>query len=151
MNGLQSLKIWRTYFKHPNAAILGTMNSIYPIGKFFGVFATAWTGDRYGRKLPMYIGFLLLIMGAGHQGGANSVAMFIVARLFLGIGTSFVAQPSPIRISELAYPLHRGRITSMYYSTYYVGGILAAWGTYGTSQGMSVPVVREFGRTDYIR
>jgi sugar porter (SP) family MFS transporter len=133
MNGLQSLKVWRTYFNHPTASILGTMNAVYPIGKFFGVFITAWTGDRYGRKLPMYIGFLLLILGAGLQGGAHSVAMFIVARLILGLGTAFVAQPSPIIISELAYPLHRGRITSLYYSTYYVGGIIAAWGTYGTS------------------
>ncbi|KAF2809384.1 lactose permease [Mytilinidion resinicola] len=133
MNGLQSLLIWRAYFKHPTASILGTMNAVYPIGKFFGVFFTAWMGDRYGRKLPMCIGFLLLILGAGLQGGAKNVAMFIIARLILGFGTAFVAQPSPILIAELAYPLHRGRITAIYYSTYYVGGIIAAWGTYGTS------------------
>jgi MFS family permease len=118
MNGLQSLQIWRAYFKHPSASVLGTMNAVYPIGKFFGVFLTAWTGDRYGRKLPMYIGFLLLILGSGLQGGAHNVPMFIIARLILGFGTAFVAQPSPILIAELAYPLHRGRITSMYYSTY---------------------------------
>ncbi|EXJ77399.1 hypothetical protein A1O3_09625 [Capronia epimyces CBS 606.96] len=132
MNGLQSLPQWRNYFDKPSSSILGTMNAVYPIGKFFGLFATAWLGDRYGRKLPMYFGFALLVVGAALQGAAQDVAMFIVARLLLGIGTAGVSQPAPILISELAYPTHRGRLTAMYYSTYYVGGIIAAWSTYGT-------------------
>jgi MFS family permease len=118
MNGLQSLSQWRMYFNRPSAAILGTMNAIYPVGKFFALFMTAWIGDRYGRKVPMCIGYCLLIIGAIIQAAAQNVAMFVVSRLILGIGTGCVAQPAPILISELAYPTHRGRITAMYYSTY---------------------------------
>lgn len=62
------------------------MNAIYPIGRFFGVFLTVWKGDRHGRILPMYIGLLLLIFGAGLQEGTNSVAISVVARLILGFG-----------------------------------------------------------------
>jgi hypothetical protein len=43
---------------------------------------------------------------------------FIVSRLIIGFGTSFLIQTSPILISELAYPTHRGRISGMHYCTY---------------------------------
>lgn len=118
MNGLQSVPQWRNYFGKPKGPVLGTVNAVYPIGKFFGVIVTAWVGDRFGRKLPMYIGLFLLILGAAVQGASQNIETFIVSRLILGIGTAFVSQPSPILISELAYPTHRGRLTAMYYSTY---------------------------------
>lgn len=118
MNGLQTLPQWRAYFNHPTAPILGAMNAMYPLGKFFGVFLSAFLGDRFGRKIPLYLGLTLLLLGAGLQGGSINVPMFIIARLILGFACSFVSQGAPILITELAYPTHRGRITSMYYSTY---------------------------------
>ncbi|KIM94642.1 hypothetical protein OIDMADRAFT_60419 [Oidiodendron maius Zn] len=36
-----------------------------------------------------------------------------------GVGTAFMAQPSPIIITELAYPTHRGKVTSLF-NTFYV-------------------------------
>ena len=33
---------------------------------------------------------------------------------------------------ELAYPQHRGRLTVMYNTIWYVGSIIAAWTVYGT-------------------
>jgi MFS family permease len=67
-----------------------------------------------------------------------------------GVGTAFMAQPSPIIIAELAYPTHRGKSTALF-NTFYVskqlksyaflpftyhfqffGAIFAAWLTYGT-------------------
>jgi MFS family permease len=118
MNGLQTLPQWRAYFGQPTAAILGTMNAMYPLGKFIGVFISAFIGDRFGRKIPMYLGLTLLILGAGLQGGSRNIPMFVIARLILGFACSFVSQDAPILITELAYPTHRGRVTSMYYSTY---------------------------------
>jgi MFS family permease len=68
----------------------------------------------------------------------------------IGVGTAFMAQPSPIIITELAYPTHRGKVTALF-NTFYVrshlrlqyllsytnrfqffGAIFAAWLTYGT-------------------
>jgi predicted MFS family arabinose efflux permease len=40
--------------------------------------------------------------------------MFIVARFVIGFATSFLAQPSPILVTELAYPTHRARATALY-------------------------------------
>ncbi|PGH08300.1 hypothetical protein AJ80_07896 [Polytolypa hystricis UAMH7299] len=132
MNGLQSIEQWWSYFGSPSTSILGTINAIFPIGKFLGLFLTAWASDRYGRKLPMYTGYFLMVVGAVIQGAAQNLPMFIIARFIIGFGTAGVSQPAPIMVSELSYPTHRGRLTSMYYSTYALGGLMAAWTTFGT-------------------
>ncbi|KXJ87554.1 lactose permease [Microdochium bolleyi] len=132
MNGLQTVAQWRDYFGRPTPAILGVMNAIYPIGKLVGIFPTTWLADKYGRKAPMYLGFVMLVVGAGIQGGSVHIGMFIASRFFLGFGTAFLAQPAPILVTELAYPTHRGKITAIYQTFFFFGAILAAWSTYGT-------------------
>jgi len=152
MNGLQSLPQWRGYFGQPSSGILGTINAMYPVGKIFGVYSAAFIGDRFGRKIPLYAGLCILMIGAAIQAASQNVPMFVIGRLILGYGTAFIAQTSPILISELSYPTHRGKLTSLYFSTYvsildlsvnrrevpklihtkYLGSILAAWTTYGT-------------------
>lgn len=39
-------------------------------------------------------------------------------------------------ISELCFPTHRGKYTSLFWTCYYFGAILAAWSTYGTQKHM---------------
>ncbi|KAH8881448.1 lactose permease [Thozetella sp. PMI_491] len=132
MNGLQTLVQWRSYFGNPSAPVLGAMNAIFPIGKIVGILPSAWLVDRYGRKSSLWVGFIFLMIAAGLQGGSINVAMFIVSRFILGAATAFIAQPSPILVTELAYPTHRGKITAMYQTFFYFGSIFAAWSTYGT-------------------
>ncbi|RXG44375.1 hypothetical protein VDGE_04974 [Verticillium dahliae] len=115
MNGLQSLPQWRKYFGNPEGATLGAMNSVYPAGKVVALFLVTWICDRF-------------VMQAVSQ----NMHTFIVARAVLGFFTSFLAQPSPILIAELAYPTHRGKLTALYQTSFYLGGIIAAWCTYGT-------------------
>lgn len=119
MNGLQTLPQWRNYFSNPSASILGAINAIYPVGKLLGLFPSTWISDRYGRKMPMLFGFFLLLIGTVLQGAAQNIGMMIVSRFILGFGTAFLAQPSPILVTELAYPTQRGKITSLY-NTFYV-------------------------------
>lgn len=38
----------------------------------------------------------------------------------------------PLLIMELAYPQHRGRLTVMYNTLWFVGSIIAAWTVFGT-------------------
>lgn len=119
MNGLQTLPQWRDYFGSPQSALLGTINAVYPIGKIIALFPCTWLSDRYGRKVPMFFGFIFLLVGAALQGAAQNLPMFIISRLILGGATALIAQPSPILITELAYPTQRGQITALY-NTFYV-------------------------------
>lgn len=119
MNGLQTVRQWREYFDTPDASILGTMNAVYPIGKVLGLIPAVYMSDRFGRKVPFLIGLVGCMIGAAIQAASQNLPMFIVARLVLGISTAHIAQPSPILITELAYPTHRGKITALY-NTFYV-------------------------------
>lgn len=119
MNGLQTVKQWRQYFGTPSASTLGIMNAVYPIGKILALTPATWLSDCYGRKIPVLFGLVLCIIGAALQGGSQNFGMFIASRLILGIATACIAQPSPILITELAYPTHRGKITALY-NTFYV-------------------------------
>ncbi|RBR26006.1 uncharacterized protein FIESC28_01279 [Fusarium coffeatum] len=53
------------------------------------------------------------------QGLAQNIHSFIIARALLGFSTSFLGQPNPIIIKELAYPTQRGKITALY-NTFFV-------------------------------
>lgn len=119
MNGLQTLPQWREFFGHPEGALLGLMNAVYPLGKVFGMIVVTYVSDRWGRKLPLLIGLVTCIAFAIMQGLAQNLATFVTARALLGFATSFISQPSPILITEVAYPTHRGKITAMY-NTFYV-------------------------------
>ena len=39
---------------------------------------------------------------------------------------------APLLIGELAYPQHRGKLTTLYNTLWYVGSIIAAWTVFGT-------------------
>lgn len=119
MNALQITPGWKSYFHHPSGAELGLMNAIYPVGKVCGLALVALLSDRYGRRLPLLVAFIICIVGAGIQAGSINMGMLIFSRWFLGFGTAFMAQPSPILISELSYPLHRGKATALF-NTFYV-------------------------------
>ncbi|KAH3257065.1 hypothetical protein KXW57_008458 [Aspergillus fumigatus] len=132
MNGLQTLPQWRDTFGQPTGALLGFMNAVYPVAKVIGLFPATWIGDRYGRKKVLYTGFALLPIGAAVQAAAQNTPMFIVAGFLIGFATSFLSQPSPILVTELAYPTHRATATALYNTCFYLGAVLAAWSTFGT-------------------
>ncbi|KAJ4206986.1 hypothetical protein FSOLCH5_004979 [Fusarium solani] len=114
MNGLQTLPQWRTFFDQPEGAILGLMNSVYPLGKVVGMVVVTYVSDRWGRKLPLLIGMVTCIGFAIMQGLSPNLGTFVAARALLGCSTSFISQASPILITE------------------YFGAIFAAWSTFGT-------------------
>ncbi|CAI7598988.1 unnamed protein product [Penicillium pancosmium] len=128
MNGLQTLVQWRGFFGHPQGSVLGLMNVVYPLGKVVSLPLITFVSDRYGRKIPLAVGLVACIAFAIMQGLAQNFATFVTARALLGFSTSFVTQPSPMLITELAYPTNPSRKDN----SIYVGSIIAAWCTYGT-------------------
>ena len=122
MNGLQTLPQWRGYFGHPNRALLGAMNAVYPVGKVCGLLPVTWISDHYGRKAPILAGFILLLIGTVIQTASQNLAMFIVSRFWIGVSTVFLSQPCPILVTELAYPTHRAKVTALY-NTFYASTI----------------------------
>lgn len=132
MNGLQSLPQWRTALGNPTGGILGLLNAIGYVGAIACLPFVSWLNETYGRKRAILAGLIMIALGTAMQAASQNFATFLAARFFIGTAAVFVAQPSPTLITELAYPTHRAKATSLYNTLYYIGAILAAWTTYGT-------------------
>jgi MFS family permease len=95
-------------------------------GTVLGSLLGGWPTDRLGRRATLlWIGVLYVISALGCA-FATGVGSFIAARVVggLGIGVSTVA--APLYISEIAPPLHRGRLAGMFQFNI-VFGILVAF------------------------
>ncbi|KAJ0323961.1 hypothetical protein COL5a_008081 [Colletotrichum fioriniae] len=121
MNGLQSLQQWREYFGHPTGVRLGVVNAAQSIGSVLALPIVGYLADRFGRKPVLLSGIILIIVATIIQSTSINLPMFIISRLVVGFGGMFVVHPSPMLIAELAYPTHRGKYTSAYWTMYYLG------------------------------
>ncbi|KAL4937117.1 hypothetical protein BDV06DRAFT_232793 [Aspergillus oleicola] len=132
MNGLQSLPPWQKFMDHPVGAWLGFINSSQFLGGLLWLPPVAWLSNRIGRKWTIYTGYIWLFVGVGLQTGARNEGEFVAGRAIIGLATAHYSGCVPILMSEIAYPTHRGIITCLFLSGWYVGSFLAAWATYGT-------------------
>ncbi|KXJ93642.1 general substrate transporter [Microdochium bolleyi] len=132
MNGLQTLPQWAHDFNNPQGTTLGLVNAAMVIGTIIAQLVVSQLADRFGRRLPIAIGALGTVIATIIQIFSVNYAMFVVSRGLLGAFSGLMLSPSALLITELAYPTHRGKITSMFFTLYYLGAILASWITFGT-------------------
>ncbi|KAI5238037.1 MFS sugar transporter-like protein [Aureobasidium subglaciale] len=132
MNGLQTLPAWQSDFDHPKGGVLGLLSTINTIGFITALPFTGWITDYLGRKRPVQIGNIIMIVGAVLQTSAKNIGMFLTARFLLGFGLSIACVAAPAMVAELTYPTHRGKMTAIYNTNWFVGAIIAAWSTFGT-------------------
>ncbi|KAI0264422.1 general substrate transporter [Gloeopeniophorella convolvens] len=137
VNGLQIIPAWQKQFHDPHGKALGLINSAQMIGSLAGLPFTPFCSDWFGRRVTLLIGALLMLGGVATQGTASSVAQFVGARVLIGAGLTFGLNAAPLLITELAYPTHRGKITSLYNTSWYAGSIVAAWACFGALNGAS--------------
>ena len=132
MNGLQSFPQWREYFGNPQGGRLGLINAAQSLGSVLALPFIGHLSDRFGRKPVLLTGIFIICAAAAIQAGSVNYATFVFSRVVVGFGGMFAVQPSPMLIAELAYPTHRGKYTSAFWTLYYLGAILASWTTFGT-------------------
>ncbi|KAJ1324607.1 hypothetical protein MN608_10675 [Microdochium nivale] len=113
-------------------SILGFMNACYQLGTIFAVPIAPWLNDRFGRRWSIMSGSIIMMIGALIQGFAQHVAMYIIARMILGVGILFAIIGGSALIGELAHPKERAVLTSFFNASYFLGAILAAGIALGT-------------------
>lgn len=118
MNALQISPAWKEYYSNPTKGRLGVINALMPAGKICGFIFVAPFSNRYGRKRSLIFAFVIAVIGAAIQAASVNFGMLVFSRWLLGFGAGVMSQPSPILLAELAYPTHRGKITSLYHSFY---------------------------------
>lgn len=96
-----------------NAGNRELITSITSGGAFFGAIAAGLSADRFGRKIAIYVGCALFIIGAILQATAFSLAQMTVGRLVVGLGVGSAAMIVPLYIAEVAPAKYRGRMIGL--------------------------------------
>ncbi|KAF6826845.1 myo-inositol transporter [Colletotrichum plurivorum] len=86
------------------------VTSITSGGALIGAIMAGLPADRYGRKLGIYVGCVLFLIGSIIQAAAFSVVQMTVGRFVVGLGVGSAAMIIPLYIGELAPARHRGRM-----------------------------------------
>lgn len=97
--------------------------------KLTGVVALPFVGpaiDTWGRKIGMFIGAVLIILGTIIQGTSHAADAFMGGRFLLGFGVSIAAAAGPMYVVEINHPAFRGVVGAMYNTLWFSGAIIAS-------------------------
>ncbi|KAF9648582.1 general substrate transporter [Thelephora ganbajun] len=132
INGLQAVAGWQKYFNYPDGAILGVLSSAYSLGTIFSLPFVPFIADRLGRKMSIVFGSIIMVIGAILQTATQSIAMFIISCMLLGMGIPFAIVAASSLIGELSHPKERARLGSIFNASWHPGAVIAAGVTLGT-------------------
>ncbi|KAF3769340.1 hypothetical protein M406DRAFT_52456 [Cryphonectria parasitica EP155] len=111
----------------------GIVFIVYNLGQIAAFPFCGLIADGYGRRMCIFIGCLLVLVGTAIQASAHHLDQFVGGRFVLGFGASIASAAGPAYTVELAHPAYRGFMAGMYNNFWWVGNILAGWTTYGTN------------------
>ena len=86
-----------------------------------------------GRRVGMMINSIVIIVGAVIQASSHNLTTFMIGRFILGFGASLGNTAGPAYASEIAHPIFRGFMTSMYMVVWFFGSIPASFICWRTS------------------
>ncbi|KAI9689581.1 MAG: myo-inositol transporter [Bathelium mastoideum] len=89
------------------------ITSVTSGGALIGAVVAGLPADRYGRKLALYIGSILFLIGSIIQASAFSLAQMTVGRFVVGVGVGCAAMIIPLYIGEVAPAKYRGRMVAL--------------------------------------
>jgi MFS family permease len=126
LNGLQIIPGWRKYFGTPTGQRLGTISNGVRFGQIGALFVIAPLIQRYGRRVPIAIGSVILLVGVVLQTTAQNYGMFVVGRILIGFGNNIQQTTCPVLLAELTYPDQRPKIVGITNTTGSLGQLIAA-------------------------
>ncbi|GAW21631.1 hypothetical protein ANO14919_111540 [Xylariales sp. No.14919] len=133
LNAVQVFPQWQSYFGNPEGSELGLLVALYQIGSVVSIPLAPILCDNFGRKLPIIVGCVIMIAGAVTQTTASSIGAFMGGRLLMGFGNSLAQIASPMLLTEIAHPQHRGRLTAVYNTLWNAGAIIVSALSLGTN------------------
>ncbi|OHE92927.1 hypothetical protein CORC01_11794 [Colletotrichum orchidophilum] len=125
-NLLQNPSFKERYGAKNDGIWAGIISSMYQIG---GVVALPFVGpalDTWGRRIGMFIGAAIIIIGTCIQATANGTGQFMGGRFLLGFGVSIAASAGPMYVVEINHPAFRGTVGAMYNTLWFSGAIIAS-------------------------
>ncbi|KAI0044397.1 general substrate transporter [Auriscalpium vulgare] len=146
MGGVNSMKQYQHYFGLKAAgAKTGIVFGIYTIGSLTGAIPASYLPDRFGRRVSMFTGNAILIVGAVITGTATNKSTFIGGRFLTGVGSATAGASAKSYLAELTPPQTRGLYLGLLNSFYYVGqmtatGMMVSTGKYTDNLSWRLPL-----------
>ncbi|XP_044716064.1 sugar transporter domain-containing protein [Hirsutella rhossiliensis] len=132
-NTSQQMDAWKAFFPdHADVNKLGILINMYNIGSITAFFIAPYMADIWGRKPTIMVGCVIMIAGACVTAFSSGYGMYIGGRFVLGFGNSLSHACSPMLLTEICHPQHRGRMTTVYNCLWNLGSLfvsLAGWAT----------------------
>ncbi|CAM1505759.1 Fc.00g113960.m01.CDS01 [Cosmosporella sp. VM-42] len=133
VNTSQQMDKWKEYFpEYKNDNKLGILINMYNIGSIVSFFITPYIADNHGRKPAIILGCVIMIAGSWISAFCNGYGMYIAGRFVLGFGNSLAQMSSPMLLTEICHPQHRGPLTTVYNCLWNMGSLIVScvgWGT----------------------
>ncbi|ORY21512.1 putative sugar transporter [Naematelia encephala] len=133
LNGLNVLKVYTGYFNLTPATQGLNTASVY-IGKILGLTVAGVLTDRLGRRPTIFWSSIVSLIGIVIQSAAQNIAMFVVGRAILGLGSCWAGVASAVYLTETFSARWRSWGVAILQNFYYVGALLAAGVTLGTGR-----------------
>ncbi|KAF6794582.1 hexose transporter [Colletotrichum sojae] len=131
MNGLLIVPSYTEYF-HLTTATEGLNNAASWIGGILGAFLMQPIPDYFGRRRAILVASAITVVGIVLQAAAQNIAMFVIARVIVGIGSAISNGAAPTLLGELLPPRKRARVLGLFFSCFYVGSLASAIVNYGS-------------------
>ncbi|KAK3380946.1 general substrate transporter [Podospora didyma] len=143
VNTSQQIDAWKSFF-FPELQANGNLSdpvlnsklailvNMFNIGSIVSFFFTPYVADHYGRRPAIISGCIFMIIGGLLTAFSTGIGMYMGGRFLLGFGNSLSQMASPLLLTEIVHPQHRGPVTAIYNCLWNAGALLVsciAWGT----------------------
>jgi MFS family permease len=99
-SGIISSTIVQPYFTAymgtPSASETGGIVSSFTGGAIPGALSVAWLPDRFGRKMTVFIGAAISVLGCTLQAAAVNIPMMIAGRFIAGVAVGLLSAVVPM-------------------------------------------------------
>ncbi len=100
------------------------------LGAIIGALGAGKPGDRFGRKTTLKFTAALFLISAFGTGLADSITVFVLYRLLGGVAVGAASVLSPMYISEISPPAHRGKLAITFQLAIVIGILTAFFSNY---------------------
>ncbi|KAG5417995.1 hypothetical protein I9W82_004323 [Candida metapsilosis] len=114
-----------------NSTLQGAVIAVYELGCGFAALSTVYLGDRLGRIKCMFLGCVIVLIGAALQASAFTVTHLAIARVFTGFGTGYLTSTVPVWSAEMSKAKSRGKLIMMEGSLITLGITISYWVDFG--------------------
>lgn len=128
-----SLATFEEEFGTISDSVSGGIVSSFQGGAVLGTMINMVFADRMGRKMTIFAGGLVSLLGTALQGGSTTMPMLIVGRFIGGMAVGMLTSTIPMYASELSMPKWRGALSGLLQWMLSWGYLVAQWLAYGCS------------------